>query len=192
MNLNKIKKNLIPTKPDLHKRWWHRLISVLIYGSTITFFIFSLVGIAVLIGSKDWKIDYYIYNFEDKYLEVKGKERTCSFYTGFTSPIINCGDLKNSTDFLEKINRTNTAIESLKILRETRTDDEIVKEIINTRKVNDKISYKVLTTIKYKTFSLYLLYIFGSSIFLSIIWFIIWESVIYRTLLYIIYGRKNE
>jgi len=207
----KIKKILIPWRENLDKKWWHRLALVFIYGSTI----FMAIFLAILLVSEGnhWVSESYTaYSFEKGYLMAKGKEIDCKFSaTGLSDlPVVSifrCGDLSSNSEFLDKYSRARGTYEKLeevrkqtddtfvgnrilervgRIQRANATDNEILVQLIQGGEL-DNIKVKRVYSVDYAS----LLGNWGIYVLLVLGWFIFWESIIYRVILYIIYGKSK-
>lgn len=182
---NKIFKILIPQRDNLEKKWWHRLFNVMVYTSTVIVAIFVL---GLIFSGSSWREFSYIYSFESNYSITSGKENACKFTkSGFFDPIINCGNLVNETDFL---NRYAEATRNGNMLMKLRAESKaynnlMINELIDAGELNNvkiKSSYEIMYPKLFKNLSIGVLLIFA--------WFIFWESIMYRVVLYIIYGKE--
>lgn len=206
--MRKIINFLLVRRPETKDKWWHRLALVLIYGSTIVVAIF----LAVLLISEEgdyWVSESYTaYSFEQEYATAKGKEVDCKFSAtslGDLPPvsIFNCGNISSDTEFLEKYARARGTYEKLeenreqinstlasggllgRIQRANATDDKIMVQLIQNGEL-DNIKVKRAVSVDYASF-------FGNwgvYLLLVLVWFVFWESIAYRTILFVAYGRK--
>ena len=177
---------IIVSRPGLGRRWWHRLANVLICGSTII--ILALLIFIFVNSDSSWKkYDYVAYSFESNYKTINGQEENCSFSAyDYLSPSIYCGDIKNSTEFLNKYTLARGTYEKLTLARSDKVDDDrLMTALINEGDLKD-VKTKKTTTILYDALLKYWLV----SVLVIVGWFIFWESIIYRTLIYIILGSK--
>lgn len=176
---------IIVRKDELRKKWWHRLANVLIYGSTI------LLGIVISYlffteGADGWrKYSYVAYSFEPNYESAKGKEMDCLFISSrYSKPFIRCGDIKDSTDFLTRDAASKGKdFAKWKLDHPDISDDSIMNGYIESGDL-ENIKVKRTTTIQHVT----IFRDFGIAVLIILGWFIVWESIIYRALVYIIYG----
>lgn len=188
--MEKIKNLLIPQlkRPE---RWWHRFVGVLIYGSTIVIFIFSLL---FFVGDSSWREFSYAYNFESGYTLFDGTVEECNFYINPISnyaSIRNCGDI-NTSEFLERYTLARGTYEKLSEARSKGySDNQIVFTYLNHLKDGkfngEVIESKTHMEIKYSTLFAFLGILLG----IAIGWFIFWYSIVYRVILYIIYGKQK-
>lgn len=175
-------------KEGLVDKWWHRLASVFIFGSTVAILVVYLF--LFFSDEINWKKNIYTaYSFESNYDKAKGEEQNCSFVTlssGFISIV--CGDIFNASDFLTRHSKAKGTYEELQQLKTDKNIDEekILRGGIKNGDFNN-IKVKKDTIVLYKD-----LFIFLSLLLLILFfWFVFWESIIYRTIIYIIYGRKK-
>lgn len=205
-------------RQETKDKWWHRLALVLIYGSTIVGAIF-LGSLLVTEEADNWaRYSYTAYSFEEGYPTAKGREMDCKFSATSLGdlPLVfsHCGDLSTGSEFLEKYFRARGTYDRLVELRKgpenlvkldltalkrnyipiaerpgykrTKSDIEIMVQLVKSGELED-VKVKRVMSFEYATFlgnwSLYLLLVFG--------WLIFWESIVYRTLLYVVYGKKN-
>ena len=208
--MKKILKFLFVRRQETENKWWHRLALVLIYGSTIVVAIFFAI-LLISEESEYWVSESYTaYSFEQGYEAADGKEMDCKFSVfesrgGRLSPLslFRCGDLDSDTDFLEKYTKargTYNQLEELRLPKSSsglyipvadrqgkKTDSEIMVELIQSGEL-DNVKVKRATSFEYVSFfgnwSLYLLIVLG--------WLIFWESIVYRTILFIAYGRNHK
>ncbi len=174
-------------REELPKKWWHRLVNVLIYGSTI---IFATLILFISFSDSYWKkYSYTSYSFESNYSTAKGKEVDCYFY-GYSrvAPSIDCGDLHNSTDFLNRYIKAISDSWLITSMRTSMTDDQLVNSMIRDGDIAKNIKVKRQTTILFRELFKGILI----TILIILGWLIFWESIIYRSLIYIICGRKTK
>ena len=204
--MKKLLKLLLVRRQETNDKWWHRLSLVLIYGSTIVVAVF--LAILLISEESDYWItqSYTAYSFEQGYENAAGEERGCSFRVSARisqSPRFLCGDIESNTEFLDRYTKARGTYERLQELRpsdtpnmgiyesakeraESKTDEEIMAELIQSGEL-DNIKVKRTTSFKYAPF-------FGNwgvYILLVLVWLIFWESAVYRTILFIVYGKKN-
>lgn len=186
--MKKIYRFVFVQKEGLVDKWWHRLVNVLIFGSTVAVFVIYLF--LFFSDEFNWKKNIYTaYSFESNYDKAKGKEQNCSFVTLSSDFIsIACGDIFNASDFLTRYSKAKGTYEKLQQLKIDKNIDEekILRGGIKSRDF-DNIKVKKDTIVLYKD-----LFIFLSLLLLLLFcWFVFWESIIYRTIIYIIYGRNK-
>lgn len=213
--MKKLLKLIFVRRQETKDKWWHRLALVLIYGSTIVGAIF--LGILLVTEESDnWaKYSYTAYSFEEGYPTAKGKEIDCKFPVTSLGDlplisIFHCGDFSSDSEFLERYSRARDTYDRLQGLREekapslsfskrklqyselssiqkNRIDDGIMVELIQSGEMGD-VKVKRVMSFEYATFlgnwGLYLVGLLG--------WFVFWESIVYRTLLYVVFGRQNK
>ncbi|OGL75746.1 hypothetical protein A3E96_00330 [Candidatus Uhrbacteria bacterium RIFCSPHIGHO2_12_FULL_46_13] len=204
--MKKLLNILLVRRPETKDKWWHRLALVLIYGSTVAVAIFFAV-LLISEESDNWVTkSYTAYSFEEGYETAQGKEMDCRFSVLelSRSPVsfFRCGDFSDTTEFLEEYSRargTYARLEELRLPRSgsglylpvadrqgKKTDEQIMVQLIQDGEL-DNIKVKQTTSFEYLSFfgnwSVYLLIVLG--------WLIFWESVVYRTILYIAYGKRK-
>lgn len=217
--MKKLLKLLFVRRQETKDKWWHRLALVLIYGSTVVVGIFLAVLLVSEEGEYWVNESYTAYNFEQGYETANGKEMDCKFSASsfFDLPpvsIFRCGDFSSDSEFLESYFRARDTYERLQEVREekspsinlqalggesgkiqwntlssirkNRIDSEIMVELIQSGEL-DKVKVKRAVSFEYASFfgswGLYLLFMLG--------WLMFWESIVYRTILFIVYGKKN-
>ncbi len=99
-----------PTRDYVPETWWHRLLWVLIYGSTAL--VLVVIGMMQLDGATYLT---YSYSFEKTYDAIRGDETDCSVYE--YSKDVWCGELKSSQVFIERylIENGNDLIKNKKL-----------------------------------------------------------------------------
>ena len=199
---DKIKKILIPWRENLERKWWHRFISVFIYGSTTIVIIIAMI--IPLTDKVGWEYKYTSYSFEPGYSMASGRVVDCKFYAyDYISPLIDCGDISKSTDFLTRYAKARGTYDNLQKIRlESKTidlsydnfqktksgstDDQILNAGIKEGKFND-IKVKREINILYGNLIKY----FFIALLIILSWFIFWESIVYRIVIYIVYGKNK-
>ena len=161
------------------QRWWHRLFDILIYASTLIILLGSLLAFLL---DDSWKIfTYTAYSFEENYSAAEGKEVDCSFSYSFSS--IRCGDIKNSTEFMETYTKARGTYDILVGTRnDGYTDDDAIRFVKNI----EDVKVKKVTSLVYPRLLMLLAIIIGATLG----WFIFWKTIIYRIVLYIVYGKN--
>ncbi len=245
--MKKLLNILLVHRTEVENKWWHRLISVIIFGSTILVAIFAIT--LFVQNSEMWKTySYTAFSFENNFSTAQGKEVNC--FIDFKPTGVSCGEYAGGkgpyeakyavdlSDFTKRYNkaikdevgqstidkicadgkalqaeRDKSGIEGLdpkmiscmrltvdiapiqiedfpsKLNYQRLTYDEYLtdKQIGFVRSLWLGIKAKMVTSIIYPVFFQNLLYVI-----LAIVgWFIFWESLVYRTLLYIIFGKKK-
>jgi hypothetical protein len=210
MKMN-IKKAFIFSREDeLESRWWHRLIKVLIYGSTILILVFSISTFFDNIDSWNNPDPKYIYSFEPGYEEAFGFSKPCTFLPENSEEHISikCGYIDESVsknpvhflpDFLDKYSKSISYREEF--LTETKPDCSKSKDIfckyrylsVNYNLLNEKILEGKFVSIEAKSvfvLSILLINIF-LMIFIPLAWFLVLKFVAYGAFVYIVLGKKK-
>lgn len=252
--MKKLLNILLVHRTEVENKWWHRLINVLICGSTVLVAIGSFFVVYTSLHWKDYT--YNAYDFEKNYASAVGHEVGCKFNETSLSLVCD-GDQANALDLIGKYNQIlrekypviASYCDSSKDKLTPTLNEQQLKEnldalqqagesvqerqayVDNYSKSNDgnytlkrqpltdhEFQCKNFAIIKstdpsvdlYATYSSWVLQVGFKAkrttiilystlikhflIWMSMIlgWFIFWESIIYRTLLYIIYGKKRE
>ena len=185
----KIKTILIPWREHLERKWWHRFVNVFIYGSTTIVIIIAMI--IPLTDKVGWEYKYTSYSFEPGYSMASGRVVDCKFYAyDYTGPSIDCGDISKSTDFLTRYTKAKGTPGTIDLSYDTfqkvrlglkATDDQILNAGIKEGKF-DGIKVKRETNILYGNLIKY----FFIALLIILSWFIFWESIVYRIILYIV------
>lgn len=216
----KVRNFLIPYIEGIENNWWHRLVNVLIYGSTILILI--LFSIGFFVEKDNWiKTTPKIFSFEDGYSSTSGKEFECEYKNGISSaiPEISCEEI--SLDGINVVERYNETIrkrfnlksfecieqknengkyseESLRCLREYINFIPVTADPVSVSADNIGVEISHMRfirgfSVKINTEIIYLKFFEDIFLILAIVagWFIFWQSIIYRTILYVIYGKKK-
>lgn len=204
---------LIVYRSDLSGKLWHRLKNVLVYGTSIA--LICYFGYQFFTDS--WvEYNYPAYSFEPNYNSTKGKVIDCKFTADnddpafFVNPKIDCGE--HNLDFksfspIEPFLKRFFSVQGLYkeyvqhknqlslqargrgglLLYESGADAEILNDLINKGLVNN-IKVKETKTILYASIVDYII----MSFLLIVGWFFFWEAVIYRAIIYIVYGKAKR
>ncbi|OGY99514.1 MAG: hypothetical protein A2945_01500 [Candidatus Liptonbacteria bacterium RIFCSPLOWO2_01_FULL_52_25] len=178
--MKKIINFFIPSLGGVKIQWWHRLCDVLICGSTLLIIIFGTVALSTAIFSySEWRnYTFAAFSFEPGYESAAGQEVGCD---GSGRLFRNCGGI------------------TVYVGDKIPTEDQF-KKAINTMEAQGKEPHEIQGWLdSFKTFTAKMVTkfdyakMFGSilvGLFVVIGWFIFWESIIYRTLIYVVYGKK--
>src|SRR3989344_1398772 len=183
--MNKIINLLVVNRIEIKEKWWHRFHYIIVYGSIAVLILIILFFISI---DSSWKkYTYTSYSFEQGFSSAKGVETNCYFYTyDYSDPSIYCGDINIPSEFMRRYTLANGTYEKYTALKSEQnlTDDKIVSGGIKSGDFSD-IKVKKATSILFSNLIKQLLI---GVIFISL-WFIFWESIIYRCFVYIIYGK---
>ncbi len=199
---------------ELESRWWHRLVKVLIYGSTIIVFAISIGLFIDDIGVWNNPDPKYIYSFEPKYSDTFGFSKSCTFATENSkdSLFIDCGNINQKwkgggygflPDFLDRYSRAGSYKEEFLVRTkpegcDTRNDIEsyfcklrILN--VNYQLLNQRIEQGQFDNIQAKRIIILspLIKNILLTLTIPIIWFLLLKSVIYRAFVYVILGKKK-
>lgn len=199
---------------EFSSKWWHRFAKVFIYGSTVVIFIFSTFWFFTSFSDWNNPDPKYIYSFEPKYKEIFGFTQPCTFLPAndesFTS--IKCGNVGEKwkggnygylPDFLDRYSKSIEYKEEF-LTREIVKNNSFFNPLnsegfaygklnIDYIKLNKKIEQKQFNNISAKKIVLLgpLMRNVGIMFLVPILWFIFMKSVIYRSIIYIIFGNKK-
>ncbi len=228
---NKITNFFLVKRPETENKWWHRLFTVLLFGSTI-FVLILTVYLSIGNNNHDWVANNITFNLEPNYKEAIGKEFPC-----VRSLFIKCNDVGVSSydlDRYEKLWETTrdnlweqTGLDNkygadcIKKFGEKLTQFEVVTleleaptnksgdEIICWRKValdegndpayatyeniikNLPLTLKVSKDINYGFILSDLAYWIFVPIITVSIWVMFWSTIVYRSILYVVFGKKK-
>lgn len=216
--MKKILEILLVRRTEIQNKWWDRLINVLMYGTTIIIAIISFSFLSDLSVKKYVHYTYTAYNFENNYSTNTGKEVGCIYgaYSIVCGDVaIQRSDIitpKNTLKQLIDYSKANPASDIASQLQQAITSgaydqqavdegvdlswagrpvptDQQLKEgkIINLLRENKDVKIKQETEILYPSLFKDMTII----ILITLTWFIFWQSIIYRTFVYIIYGKKK-
>lgn len=191
----KLKNIIFVQREGLEQKWWHRLAQILIWGTTIAVLATTL---SIGVFSESFvRYSYSAYSFQPNFVNVQGKAEKCYFKAyGRLSPDIYCGDIDNSTEligFLKQDQSWTNAIDGLYscdhgggCIGYFATNDQIANTLIKNGSL-DNIFVKKISHVLYGEMVLNIFY----SLIATIVWFIFWESIIYRAIIYIVYGKRK-
>jgi len=200
---------------ELESKWWHRLIKVLIYGSTIAVFIICISSFIDDINSWNNPDPKYIYSFEPKYSETFGFSRDCTFNSENNENIlfVDCGNVNKKSyngtyyflpDFLDRYAKSNSYKEEFLIKNSNClpvSSDSILRikpfcyETLTTnyKLLNQRIEEGKFDNIQAKRIILIIPLVVNTTLtfIVPILWFFLLKLVIYRSFVYIILGKKK-
>lgn len=204
----------------LNEKWWHRLSKVLIYGITLAVFIFSIFLSAEKFPISNNSGPEYVYSFEEPYSKTFGFSKKCKFLpkNSEESLSIDCGNIEKRfyegkyyhlIDFLDRYSKSISYREEFLFKKNNRVVDPYCKEgskgilfdflcspyslEIDYQFLNEKIEKGYFDDILVKKIILLnpLLKSISLVILLPLISFVILRFVIYKTIIYIIFGNKK-
>jgi len=196
----KLARIFIVQRSGLEHHWWHRLANVLIYASAIV--VATIIAGLIISDSSSWKKNIYTYSFESNYETAKGVESNCSFTANdigiYDFPSIDCGgNLYLPSSFIKRYAASEKDFKSIiaallnqGLLHPSETN------ISDGKTINALIRGKYLENISLKNDVQIL---FGKLIkqillglFVTFVWFVFLESIIYRAFIYIVLGRGES
>jgi hypothetical protein len=182
---HKLKNLIFANRPELEGKCWHRLANVLIYGSTIVVTLF-----AILLIFSNTTFERYTptaYSFEPSYQDAKGKEYDCyPTAENYFGPNVVCNytniDINN---FLSRYESSTSVRPVFTPYLPNLTANQIeLNEFIRAGDLLN-IRAKIEGHIRYGAIIWSITYILS----IAIVWFIFWESIVYKSILYIVYGK---
>lgn len=208
-------KFFIVNRDSLPDRWWHRLANILIYGSTI---LVTLLGaLIIFIDSSYTKHIFTTYNFEPNYMTSPGEEVDCDFsieYSPITKSVLCGGTPVDGSDVVTRYNKVMREIYGLKndyckddirdssgrltesSLQCSREKYDIIP--IESRSGTGGLAasnFRLHVLLKVKSISSFLYFEFlkdlSTIIMIMVGWYIFWESIVYRAIIYVIFGSKK-
>lgn len=160
--VKKLKSILIVERPELQGKWWHRLANVLIYASTVLFLVLCIF------------VAFDLSQSSIPYIPFSSHELS---YIKF--PLVNPNIPSEGFEVGDSDAVLNQMVEH-------NASSADIQAIVNWYGENPNGSY--ITKTDWKIFA------FGTLIALPItfIWFFFWESIIYRAIVYVIYGKNKS
>lgn len=170
------------------ERWWHRLLRVLIYGSTCV--VFGIAGLIFMYDSANYSYSY-AYSFEPNYKQAEGEEKICYYYEETDS--IHCGGLNTLRDLTNQIKAIagevpediSAARPKESSLREALREIDAAQQIINDLK-DEKIRYRRISHLETGTLAKSI----GITLGISTLWYL-FALLLYKVTLYIAYGHTR-
>jgi hypothetical protein len=179
--------DIAPARKYALETWWHRLLRVLIYGSTLLL-CFFFVQKAVIESSQHQR---YSYSFEKDYGTVKGSEYNCT--VDENSKLVLCGDLNDPDQLLIKYTSirgsepakdgkgtVNEAIQELR--RRGFSAFDLAKLIVEGRKIRYKAEERY--NIQELMSGLGMALLIGGAWYLTAL-------LVYKIILYVVYGHTK-
>ncbi len=167
-----LKKYLITSRHDLEGKWWHMFIKILIYGSTIIIFLIILIMISGVSYLKYKYIDYSANTNKVLYVNSQEIIVECGYKPSF---LYNCPQYSNNI-----LNE----LELKKFLKEDYSN--LINNYPTLHNIGLVINLKLRPVPLLGSLALHILYLF----LFPLVWFLFLDSVVYRAIVYIIYGKK--
>jgi len=175
-------------KEELNKRWWHRLVKVSVITSSILILIFGFV-----IFWESWKEYDFVYSFQpdyEDYKNIEGIVKRCEFDThgGLFFTLV-CGEFSWDEESFLDLYASYSELEEVvkKAKNEGYSSEEILISLNENEKLND-IKSKRIEKRNYLGCMRNIFIVLG----VALGWFVILWFVIYRIVLYIIFGEKKQ
>lgn len=192
--LQKIVDILMVRRPELEGKWWHRLVNVLIYGSTI---FLVLVALFIIFTDSSWQdYQYVIHNIAPVSYE--------STSTVQSLPVDN-SSVNQSTvtatqlqQILQNPPPRITTTPSICLAQNKYTVSGLAWQIRESYDAYYEVDNRTLIVRLLEKYPL-CQNVLGSDLSIDIIysliiiisWFLFWESIIYRAIIYIVYGKRK-
>ena len=183
--IQKLLRLFVVRRAGLRGKWFHRVSIVLISASTV---LLAYVAVVLVVHDTYWHRYSYAYSFEPGYREAIGVEIECVFHRfPGEGRSVYCGDIADTTEFLDRYMKGQGTLEQLSQLRERRgaSDEVILVDLINEGGANN-IETKRRTHVVWTKLLQELLLV--SLIVLA--WVLFWVSIVYRGAVYVLYRRK--
>lgn len=200
----KFKDLVLVNRPETENKWWHRLAQTVTYLGAVIL-VFSIPTYFIVTEDLElFDTEITSFSFEDNFFSARGKEVNCLIFENQTqskyesSYEISCdGDKVTSNEFLmlhvpsyilnkALINENNDSFDWSQQVEE---GDLIISEIFE--RTNGNFSAKKIHVLHPHDSAEIFRYIF-IGIVAALAWVFIFQSIIYRILLYIIYGKNKK
>lgn len=226
--MKKLLNFLLVRRPETENKWWHRLFTVLLFGSGILVAVFA-ISLVVDSYNHTWVTHRPVaFSLEPNYQQAKGEEFPCNWSFDTTraanepiKSIIECKGVeipltdartygalydtaRKNLEIQYGLDKYTTATcpkstgetkfspEQISCIRKVFADEEAdpaYPEYQNS--INNLAHIKVVRDINYGyILSDIALWLF-IPILVLVLWIVFWSSVIYRSVLYIIFGKKK-
>lgn len=198
---------MFPTKEQFKVKWWYRLLSVLLTASTIVlgmvmFFEMGLFEVEPWFG---FPYSYYIYSYQRDYLSKNGKEENCKFdllghkptkssgmgaldfsdIPGVNPSVIECGDLSPSNFSVMYCEYAENPPNLCKT--QSPSTNEIIAEGLSDGTLNN-VRAKWITERTWAELFVRL----GIVAIVVCGWFLLLKFLVYPSIFYVIFGKKNK
>lgn len=222
--MKKLLNFLLVRRPETENKWWHRLFSVLLFGSALFVLIFAVL---LNVDSSDHTWVTYkpvAFSLEQNYQEATGKELSCERTLNFSGEerlIIKCEGVDISPQDANRYKELYDIAEN-NLEKQFGLDKYNIAKCSKSR-INGKLSPEEISCVrenldawqadpqypKYQEALKNIAHIkvtrntdFGLMltdiglwvvvpVLVTILWIIFWSAVVYRSILYIIFGKKK-
>ncbi len=162
--MKKLKKIFIVYREGFEKKWWHRMAQVLICVSTIIFGGILLVDFSDNFKTQIYLNDsYYRYNYGCRYNSIEEQKNDIERFRSSQFSFLGNSNYHPNSSFIPA--------ESMSCIK----DHTYTKQTFFN---NKELRNEFLGNIFLFIFSL-------------LCWFVFWESIIYKLIIYIIYGKSK-
>jgi hypothetical protein len=201
--MNTLKKFLFVSRKEVSNKWWHRFACVSIYYSTAIILIASYL---YMLPFKNWTEKHLIYKAEytlDGLGVCKLSTKGCKSH-----PLIDCKGIKDSNDFLKRTKYNMKQLKNSILMHNSNCElydipnDEIFdaaesglttvdsNSYLNHLIINSKLDKSItVKEVKYQ-YEEIAIDLF-TPFLLATIWFLFTMALLYRTILYVVYGPKT-
>ncbi len=188
--MNKLSNLIFVRREGLEQKWWHRLAQVLICASTAVVLVIGLLNV-ISISKQTYPV---VYTNEHKLPFSSVKFISTAQQQGFSEEDIelwlwihDLKDLPLNSQYYPSNNTvplTNEQMEEMvakmkatpqSVIDQQTIQDQLLTNIASSQKTNYLIN---------KSFIVIILF--------PIVWFIFWESIFYRAIVYVIYGKRKS
>jgi len=230
--MKKIINFLLVKRPETENKWWHRLFTVILFGSAIVLFI-SIILLTADIYKHAWFTHRITaFSLESNYQQAEGQEFPCNWSIDTTradnepiKSVIKCkgveipltdartygalydtaGENLRMQYGLDKYNGacsnlpqnpsgkglSKEEITCLNEMQDVMQTDPTYNEYQNASENLAKIKIKVSENTNLVTIFSDIFVWLTIPILVIITWIIFWSAIVYRTLLYVIFGKKK-
>jgi hypothetical protein len=222
---------LLVRRPETENKWWHRLFTVLLFGSALVALVIS-VFLTIDSYNHTWITHKPVaFSLESNYQDANGKELSCEqdifmFPTSSNEPAINGAGIKcdgvtltrsDSKRYealyeaerkdlekqfgLDKYNLTNCprslpgerlSPEQISCIRENLDAEQADPEYPKYQSaLKDLLRIKVVKNINYEFMLTDIGLWVAIPLLTVLLWIVFWSAIIYRSVLYIIFGKRK-
>ena len=182
--MNKLSNLIFVRREGLEQKWWHRLAKVLIWGTTV---VVLIIGIVTIVSSSHYKNNP---NFDTTKFIATAQQQGVD-YADLEIWLLENGQYGRAVLPVQQNSNINNGgpltSEQLKQMDSDLSKPEpqsTIDQDLITRNNLDRIAFNQTENYLIKK-GLILI------ILLPIAWFIFWESIIYRAVVYIVYGKRK-
>ena len=192
--IEKIKKIIFVCRPETNNKWWHRLAEVIFYGGAlaILFGTPTYMSVSQNLELNLFSTEISSFSFSDSYDSSKGAEVDCTIYQS-TPKIVFCNgkDVTASAVYAYKPDisldlklDSNNNLPTFAEMREAsnKMNNEVIESIFKTQ--GDSFKAKEVNILLPDIFVFV-----GIILLMALAWIVILQSIFYRIVLYIVFGK---